>query len=91
MIKGWPNRYLGASRIVIVHLKTDRTISGLLADRKKDMLILRPAMVASEDQNGAVVWNRIDGDVVIMMDNVDFYQEGVEASLAGLGKDLFEA
>jgi hypothetical protein len=75
---------------VIVHTKTDRTIRGLLVEKSRDKLVLRPASIAVEEANGTTSWTKIDGDVVIPLDNVDFWQEGVEAQLAGLTLELFE-
>lgn len=89
-MKGWPNRYLGIMHTIIVHTRTDNTIRGLLAAKNKEYLIIRPASIASTDQNGAIVWSKVDGDVVIPMSNVDFWQEGVEAQLAGLMGEIFE-
>lgn len=83
----WPGTH--ALHTIIVHTKTDRTLRGLLVDKSRDKLVLRPASLAIEEQNGTTSWTRIDGDVVIMLDNVDFWQEGVEAQLAGVTTDLF--
>lgn len=79
-----------ALHTIIVHTKTDRTIRGLLVEKSRDKLVLRPASIAVEEQNGTTTWAKIDGDVVILLDNVDFWQEGVEAQLAGLTLELFE-
>lgn len=81
----WPSTL----KTIIVHTKTDRTVRGLLADRTKTVLVLRPASIASDDQNGQTIWTKIDGDVVIPWDNIDFWQEGIEAQLAGLNTELF--
>ena len=83
----WSNNR--ALHTIIVHTKTDRTLRGLLVEKTKDKLVLRPASLAIEEQNGATTWTKIDGDVVVMLDNVDFWQEGVEAQLAGITNDLF--
>lgn len=82
-------RSFGSLKTVIVHTKTDRTICGLLSERTKDMLVLRPASIAVEEPNGVTTWTKIDGDVVVMLENVDFWQEGVSASLARLNIELF--
>jgi hypothetical protein len=74
---------------IIVHTKTDRTLRGLLVEKSRDKLVLRPASLAVEEQNGTTSWTKIDGDVVIMLDNVDFWKEGVEAQLAGFTPDIF--
>jgi len=83
----WQN--VKALHTIIVHTKTDRTLRGLLADKTRDKLVLRPASLAVEEQNGTTSWAKIDGDVVVMLENVDFWQEGVEAQLAGLTDELF--
>lgn len=83
----WPGNH--ALHTIIVHTKTDRTLRGLLVDKTRDKLVLRPASLAVEEQNGTTSWAKIDGDVVILLDNVDFWQEGVEAQLAGITNELF--
>lgn len=83
----WPSSQ--ALHTIIVHTKTDRTLRGLLVEKTRDKLVLRPASLAVEEQNGTTTWAKIDGEVVIMLDNVDFWQEGVEAQLAGITNELF--
>lgn len=78
-----------ALHTIIVHTKTDRTLRGLLVEKTRDKLVLRPASLAVEEQNGTTTWAKIDGEVVILLDNVDFWQEGVEAQLAGITNELF--
>lgn len=87
---GWPKVYTGPLHTIIVHTKTEQSIRGMLATKNNSFLTLRPASIAITDQNGAVTWSNIDGDVVIPMENVDFWQEGVEAKLAGLTLELYE-
>lgn len=87
----WFRMNLGPSRAVIVTTKTDQTIRGLLADLNKAYMTIRPASIAGQDPNnpGRMVWTRLDGDVVIPMENIDFWQEGVEAQLAGLSPEIY--
>jgi hypothetical protein len=72
---------------VIVSTKTGSSIKGALVDRKRDALVLRAASVAAVDANGNVEWHALDGDVVIAMENVDFWQEGLDASLLDSTED----
>lgn len=90
-MKGWPSRFMGPIHAVIVTTKTDQTIRGLLVDKTRQYLTLRPASIAGQDPNnpGSMVWTRLDGDIVIPMENVDFWQEGVEAQLAGLNPEIY--
>ena len=87
----WFRRNLGPIRAVIVHTKNDETIRGLLADLTKDFMVIRPASIAGPDplNPGNVVWTKADGEIVIPRDNVSFWQEGIEAQLAGLLPDLY--
>lgn len=89
-MRGWPRTFVGPLHTIIVHTKTEQTLRGMLSYKNKDFIVLRPASIATTDQNGAVIWSNVDGDVVIPMDNVDFWQEGVEAKLAGLTLELYE-
>lgn len=66
---------------VIVSTKTGRSIRGALLERTRDALILRAASVATQDAQGRVEWHPLDGDSVVPMDNVDFYQDALDATL----------
>lgn len=66
---------------VIVSAKTGQSIKGVLLDTRPDALVLRAAAVATVEQNGSVAWNALDGDVVIPMENIDFYQSGLDAAI----------
>ncbi len=60
---------------VMVHLKSGDTIRGLLVDRQREWLTLRAASVGSvRPQDGAEMWTKAVGDVVIPVDNIDWYQ-----------------
>lgn len=87
----WFSKNLGPVRAVIVHTRTDETIRGLMVDLNRNFLIIRPASIAGQDplNPGNVVWTAVDGDVVIPRDNVSFWQEGIEAQLAGLSPELY--
>jgi len=76
-------------KTAIVHTKTDNTIRGLISEVTKDYIVLRPASIAGTDlATGNITWTKLDGDIVIPLSNVDFYQEGVEASIAGVFTEL---
>lgn len=87
----WFRRFTSPVHTIIVSTKTDQSIRGMLVDRNKQYLTLRPASIASTDEKnpGNVIWTSLDGDVVIPWDNIDFWQEGVEAQLAGLIPELY--
>jgi hypothetical protein len=65
-------------RVVAVSTKTGQTIRGMLVDEKRDGLVLRAAALANLDQNQVVKWDPLDGDVVVPMDNVDFWQDALD-------------
>jgi len=57
-------------RKVIVNLKTERAFRGVVWQKKRTHLILRNAELIKPD--GATV--RMDGEVLLMADNIDFVQ-----------------
>jgi hypothetical protein len=71
----------GPAHVVWVTTKTGNSIKGVLVDRNRELMVLRAAALGSED--GATkqqMWTRLTGDLVIPMDNIDFWQEGLDPS-----------
>lgn len=65
----WFNRY-PECREVIVHLKTDKSIKGVLWQRRRGYLVLRNAVLLRPRGESVAM----DGDAVIAADNVEFLQ-----------------
>ncbi len=64
---------------VWVGLKTGSTIKGVLVDRTREMLVIRAGKLGSVNPtNGQESWVPMTGDVCIPMDNVDYWQEGID-------------
>jgi small nuclear ribonucleoprotein (snRNP)-like protein len=55
---------------VIVNTKTDRAFRGLLWEKRRELLVLRSAEMIKP--GGEVI--KVDGEVVILKENVDFIQ-----------------
>jgi len=63
---------------VWVSLKTGDAIKGVLVDRHREFLVLRAAKVGStRSQDGAQIWTKAMGDLVIPMDNVDWWATNI--------------
>ncbi len=71
----------GPLNSVVVSLKTGTSLRGVLVDKRNDGLVLRAASVASLDQQGALHWVKLDGDVVIPVENLDYYQEALDPEM----------
>ena len=68
--------------VVIVSTKTGQSIKGALVDQRRDALVLRAAAIADFDgPSQDVTWHTLDGDIVIPMENVDFWQDGLPAGM----------
>jgi hypothetical protein len=77
---GWLNK--GALHVVWVTTKTGNSMKGILVDRTRELMVLRAASMGSEvGATKQEKWTRLTGDVVIPMDNVDFWQEGFNPSI----------
>jgi hypothetical protein len=66
---------------VLVNMRTGTAIRGALAARRPNALVLRSAAVAEEHEGGRVSWTKLDGEIVIPIENVDYYQSALDASL----------
>lgn len=66
---GWLRRYPEVRRVV-VNLKSDRAFRGVLWRRRRDYLVLRDVEILKP--GGGTL--RMDGEVVVMAENVDFIQ-----------------
>lgn len=64
----------GPLRSVVVTTRSGHTLKGVLVDERRSSLVLRAAALADVQPQG-VSFTPLDGDVVIPMDNVDFWQE----------------
>lgn len=68
--------------VVWVTTKTGNSIKGVLVDRTRELMTLRAAAIGSEDNaTKTQTWVRLSGDIVIPMDNVDYWQEGLDPSM----------
>lgn len=67
-------------RVVWVTTKTGNTIRGLLVEQRRDFLTLRSASLGTLDAQRGEVWTKMQGDVVIAMDNVDYWQDALPAT-----------
>lgn len=65
----------------IVHLKTDQTIKGALASVDERVIVLKHASLAVSGPSGSVQWSRMDGEIVVALENVDFWQTGLDAAM----------
>lgn len=65
-------------RVVWVTTKTGATLKGLMVERTRDVMVLRAAAVGTVDNMQGEVWTKMQGDVVVPMDNVDYWQEGLQ-------------
>ena len=71
-------RVVNPVEAVWVNLKTGDAIKGILVDRQRDFLMLRAARVGTtRTQDGAQIWTKAVGDIVIPMDNIDYYQTAI--------------
>lgn len=72
----------GPVHVVFLTTKTGQNFKGVLVARDREVLVLRAARLASVDQRtGGQTWATVQGDVVVPMDNVDFWQEGLDPSI----------
>jgi small nuclear ribonucleoprotein (snRNP)-like protein len=74
----------GPLEIVQVTTKNGTVIRGVLREQGANGMILTSAQIQSQDQNGRVMFIKMDGDVVIPTDNVDYYQAALPAALLGI-------
>jgi hypothetical protein len=65
-------------RTVYVQTLQGNTIRGALLHRRADAFVLRGAWLADQDPNGNEKWSSLDGDVVIPVRQIEFYQEGID-------------
>lgn len=67
--------------VVLVTTKSGQSLKGVLREARSDALVLGLGSVASVAEGATKVeWLALDGDVVIPIDNVDFYQLGLDAA-----------
>lgn len=68
-------------RAVVVTTKDGITIRGAMVHADRAMVLLRSAAVGSDDPQTGLKWQKMQGDIVIPLDNVSYWQEGLDASL----------
>jgi hypothetical protein len=68
---------------VVVSLLSGRSIKGVLIESGKNGLVLRAAQVSDEDAAKHTTWSRMDGDVFIPREQVEFYQSALDAAILG--------
>lgn len=68
-------------KTVVVHLKTDQVLKGALVSIDQDMMTLKHASLAVSGPSGSINWQRMDGEVVMALENVDFWQAGLDATI----------
>lgn len=76
-------RGTGPLRTVSVSTQTGSTILGVLVEERRDALVLRSARIVGVDTNGNPKIDHVDGDVVIPMTNVDYWQDGLRPEVLG--------
>jgi hypothetical protein len=67
----------GALNVVMVTTRTGTSIKGLLVERARNGVVLRAASVGSLDHNNVATWERMGGDIVIPIENIDYWQENL--------------
>lgn len=65
---------------VMVHLKDETTLKGALVEQTPQGLILRAAQMI-ENMDNQMRWVRLDGEIVVPLDNISFWQTGLDAEL----------
>lgn len=77
----WFQRLANPMVVALVTTRTGTSIKGLLVDRSHVGIVLRAASVGSIDHNGVTVWERMGGDVVVPIENVDYWQANLPAEV----------
>lgn len=67
--------------VVIVQLKTQLALRGALAEHRRDALVLKAAAQSNVDPSGHITWTSLAGEIVIPMDNIDFWQAGIDPAI----------
>ncbi len=74
----------------MIHSKDEQTFKGVLVDQRRDGFVLRACQYVQLDQNKMIRWASLDGDVVIPMENISFWQDGLDAALLDITGQLKE-
>jgi hypothetical protein len=77
----WWRALANPMTVVMVTTRTGTSIKGLLVDRGRSGIVLRAAAVGSVDHNGVTVWERMGGDVVVPIENIDYWQSNLPAEV----------
>ena len=65
---------------VVISLKTGTDIKGVLRETTEDAMVLSSASVAGTVGN-VTVWRPLPGEVVVPMDNIEYYQRALPAAI----------
>ncbi len=60
----------------MIHSKDEQTFKGVLVDQRRDGFVLRACQYVQLDQNKMIRWVPLDGDVVILTENISCWQDG---------------
>lgn len=74
-------RRVGPLNVVLVQTKTGNSIKGALVENRRDALVLRAAAVLTIGVNNAQTWEKAIGDLVIPMQNVDYFQQALSVEV----------
>ena len=66
---------------VAISLTTGSTIVGALIMQEPDYLVIRAATLIGVDRNQAETREPLDGDTVIPMDRIEFWQTGIDPKI----------
>jgi hypothetical protein len=66
---------------VAISLKTGSTILGALIHQEPDYLVVRAGTLIGVDRNQAETREPLDGDTVVPLDNIDFWQTGIDPKI----------
>ena len=73
---------------VVVHLKTEQAFKGSLVRVDTSTMTLKHASLATTGPSGSVNWTPMDGEVVLPLDNVDYWQSALDAAILGTRLDI---
>ena len=68
-------------RAVAITTVTGNSLIGVLVDQRRDALVLRSARIVGVDTNGNPKVDALDGDVVVPMQNVDYWQDALDPAI----------
>ncbi len=72
---------MSSSPTVVVSLLTGRSMKGALVEKGKMGIVLRAVQVEDTDAAHHQIWTRMDGDVFVPWQQVEFWQEGLDPGI----------